>query len=465
MANVYCDQALATGLDNGTSWANAYKLLSNALDGVNTVDGDFLYVKNNASFAVSTTITGPTADGGSNNPPRVIGVKSATSNTPPVASDLIPGWLTGETRTEANLAYNDPEAPTLTVTGSANDINILGNLWLYGVVLIAADNLVSNASFVGHVYNECYLKCGNESAGSYLAVKDISYVLLNNCKLEAVTGQNAWLNCAAGTFLMKGGSVVSGGTPTYFVIIQKGSNIDFIGVDLSGEVSTNMTQASTAWSPITYLRFTNCQMPSGFSFLTGVQTRRQTKIISYASLNLTGKTSGSIQDIEAHPYQGDVVIETTAVRTGGATDGAGLFAYAMTPVVNGTRDYYHALESPEIGLWVVGDGTSKTVTVFIANSGAADYNDDDVWLEVVYPSEGGTARYETLETRMVLLGTPAVVTNDPSSIWGTGGNNPQKLTASIAPDYEGPIRCRVMFAKNFGAAPETLYVDPLPTVA
>ena len=112
----------------------------------------------------------------------------------------------------------------------------------------------------------------------------------------------------------------------------------------------------------------------------------------------------------------------------------------------------------------VTSGMSKTVDVYIANSGAGDYNDDDVWLEVFYPSEGGTAQYDNETTQMTLLGTPAAVTNDATSDWstGAGGKNAQKLTATIDPDYQGIAYCRVVFAKNFGATPETLYVDPKP---
>ena len=114
---------------------------------------------------------------------------------------------------------------------------------------------------------------------------------------------------------------------------------------------------------------------------------------------------------------------------------------------------------------ITGDGTAQTVSVSIANSGAADYNDDDVWLEIEYPSETGVTQWDSQTSQMALRATPAAVTDDTTSTWGSGGNNPQTLSVSISPDYVGRARCRVMFAKHFGSSPETLYVDPLPVVS
>ena len=174
------------------------------------------------------------------------------------------------------------------------------------------------------------------------------------------------------------------------------------------------------------------------------------------------RTAGeSRQNLQIETRNGEVADETTAVRTGGATDRAtGTFSWAMTPNAGDTIDNYLPLYSPWIRSWIRGDGTSKTITVYIANSGAGDYQNDEVWLEAHYPAEDGGAQHAFKTNRMPLLGTAANVTDDTDSTWGTGASNPQKLELSIAPDYSGPIYVRVAFAKNFASSPETLYVDP-----
>ena len=63
--------------------------------------------------------------------------------------------------------------------------------------------------------------------------------------------------------------------------------------------------------------------------------------------------------------------------------------------------------------------------------------------------------------RTQLLGTPADLTDDTGSTWGSGGNNHQKLSQAIAPDYEGPVRGTLIYSR---AAAATLYSDPLPVI-
>ncbi len=253
--------------------------------------------------------------------------------------------------------------------------------------------------------------------------------------------------------------------------------------------------------------------------------------------------------VVAFALAGTVDIETTAVRTGGASDGAtGGFSYALTAIR--VSDNVVGVISPWMRVWVEGDGAAKTLTVFIANDDTESagnlLQDDEVFLEVGFPSEAGISQYDyrpnesaplsgtldydaqsanftvgatltggtsgahgiitadvdagstgtltlegidgtfqndetitddngspgsatsdgTLTTtfqsgRMQLLGT-AVNLTTTSETWGTGANNDQKLTQSIAPDYQGWLYCRVHFSKS--ATPPVLFVD-LPEVA
>jgi hypothetical protein len=239
----------------------------------------------------------------------------------------------------------------------------------------------------------------------------------------------------------------------------------FIGCDLSAMTNALVSLALVSWLDV---QFWNCKLGSGVSLVTGAAADRRFRIENhYSEVDGTAKTSGqSRQNLEIQTSEGEIVEETTAVRTGGASDGAtGAFSHAYTPTANDTRDNYLPLVGPWMYIWIAGDGTSKTLTVYIANSGAGDYQDDEVYLEVLYPSEAGGAQHAHKSNQMGLLGTAANVTDDTTSTWGTGANNPQKLQLTVAPDYEGPLYCRVHFAKNFAASPETLYVDPLPEAA
>jgi hypothetical protein len=169
----------------------------------------------------------------------------------------------------------------------------------------------------------------------------------------------------------------------------------------------------------------------------------------------------SDQDFKQYMWNGDLLNETTVIRTGGAHDGAdGGFSWAVTPHTSETEERITPLVCPWIDGWVVGDGTSKTLTVYITNDSGTDttFDDDEVAMEVMYPSEDGDRKSGYKTTVMALLGTPAAVTTDGSTWGGGGSGNGQKLTATIAPDYSGPVRVRVLYYRN--ANTDTLFIDP-----
>ena len=220
------------------------------------------------------------------------------------------------------------------------------------------------------------------------------------------------------------------------------------------------------------VEFWNCRMPSGHILTTGTAVAFYT-VINYGSEDNTGFNSAdSEQEYESNTHQGTVDIEITKVRTGGAddeaTDSGGPFSYALTP--NNVADNFVAVVSPQMDLWVEGDGTAKTLTVFIANDGAGDLEDDELRFEVAFPSEAGISMHDYRPDDgapgdgggyMQLLGTAVVIDDDTGSAWGGSVGNHQKLSQSIAPDYRGPIYCWVHYSKSGGAV---MYVDPLPTV-
>ena len=462
MADVYCDQALGTGADNGTSWTDAYRLLATALDGINTGAGDTLWVKNNTTTGATSTFKGVAT--WTNDPPKVIGVIAATTATPPTASDIVPGIRNGSsTRAYDQTAGN--AAPIFSQTTVGNDITIQG--WfslIYGIVLKAENNFTVGSAETMAFIEECEIRAGDGPAGGLFSYgsassSNSSFCNFKNCKMSGGVSGQMGFNGKSGKFNFYG--CVFDIPAATMIVAPSSSTCSFEGCDFSAQSGTIVGEAVTAIFNNIPL-FLNCKINASSALLAGtISEAYRAEFIGISSA--TGKTTGqSFREVEIITSEGNIIQETTAVRTGGANDGAsGAWALAFTPGINGTRDNYLALIGPWMAQKVVGVGTAQTLTVYIANSGAGDYNDDDVWLEVVYPSESGTAQYDWATSQMDLLATPAAVTDDTGSTWGTGGNNHQKLSASISPDYDGRLRWRVHFAKNFGAAPETLYVDPL----
>ncbi len=246
--------------------------------------------------------------------------------------------------------------------------------------------------------------------------------------------------------------------------------IKFYGCDLSGCSASGTFDITNMRGGTAELW--NCDMPASHTLTTGTATARY-RVANYGSDNTASLGStDSEQLLEIHTLEGTVDIETTAVRTGGADDGAaGGFSYALVP--NSVADNFVGVVSPWMYIWVEGDGMGKTLTVFIANSDAEsaanNIETDEAYLEVAFPSEAGDSMYDYLPDegasgdgggRMQLLGTPADLTTT-SETWGSGGNNDQKFSQSIAPDYQGPVYCRVHYSKVSGP---TLYVDAKPEI-
>jgi len=480
MAISHVDLALATGLNDGTSWANAFQDAAGFVTAVAAgAAGDTIYVKNTSTDSASTrSLTGPSTLASITNPLRVIGVKSATTNEGGsiVQSDLIPGIRTGDsTRAYAQTAGNAP--PQLDVSASASsDILIQGNMYMYGLIFKSGDNIII-ANTVGNTASkmrleECHFEVtgsgdliqfgGNSTSTPGQEVDSVDclfdanagkFVMQNEIKLS---GFNCDFDCtAAGSF--KGGEYC-GETKLH-------------GCDLAGVSASGIVDVGDFHDGI--FEIWNCKTPASHVLITGTATEMYT-VVNYGSEDQTGLgSSDSEQQYEKRTLEGTVDIEKTVVRTGGANDGA-TGGFSLAVVANNVTDNFVGVRTPWMRTFVKGDGTAKTLTVFIANGDAEAaanlLEDDEIFLEVLFPSETGISMFDYLPNdgapgdgggRGQLLGTPADIATD-SSVWASGGNNVQKLTQAIAPDYHGAVYFRLHYSKS--ASPPTLYVDT-PTKA
>ncbi len=468
MADLRVDMDLATGANDGTSWANAYqgKVGFASAVAAQTI-GETIYVKDTVSDSVTMTLVGLTTVAALTNPVRCIGVVTGASDTI-LKADVLLGHREGDS-TKA-YAQGGETPPTIVATGGG-DIIINGSLYFYGFILEGQDNIfLGSVNSTQHqIYEECKLITGTVS-GDVLRLGSNTTTPLTR-RFEFI---NCLLQCSAVALELRGhlsadffnceftGTEVGFIEGNTFGGLVRFYNCDFTGINATLVDISGFTEGR--------VEFHNCRMPASHILTTGTATGLYT-VVNYGSEDNTGlTTSGSEQAFEINTNQGTVDIETTVVRTDGATDlAAGLFAYAA--VANNVADNFIGVEIPLLEIWVEGDGTAKTYEAFIANSMAStDLQDDEVKLRLEFPSEAGISRYDYLPDegapgdgggQTQLLGTPADLTDDAGSTWGSGGNNHQKLTQSIAPDYEGPVRGTLIYSR---VAAATLYSDPLPVI-
>ena len=458
MADSYVDYALGTGANDGSDWTNAYHTTTptqNALTDAGV--GGRVFIKTDSSgtntdiIAAAQTLTSP---GTILNPTNIYGCKSGTSATPPTNSDL-------NTRGATDI-------PSYGTSGDNADLLLAGFCQVVGMNFQTSDELrVLGSTDTSWVFEDCDILVAttdDNSIGIFIGTNAASLMLrLIDCDLDMTRASARIRMDERGTFLWKGGTLLySTSAPTAGFILALMGNHLIEDVDLSSVGANALVGVGTMENGITI--FKNCKVHASYSLITGTFVQRDLKIEIYSSSADTA-ISTSVPGYESETAAGNVITETSRVRTGGADDGAaGLFSWAMLPNANAVLFPNDTLQSPPMGIWL--DGTETTITVNIANDSAStDMQDDEVWLEVIASNNIlDTAQYVINRDRMAILGTAVDQDDDTGSTWGSGANNHQKLVVTVAPGYQGLALCYVHCAER-AASPKTVYVDPRPELA
>ena len=93
-------------------------------------------------------------------------------------------------------------------------------------------------------------------------------------------------------------------------------------------------------------------------------------------------SGGNTYRHERWNYQGNQVVSTTAVYTGGATNGMTSYSWQVLPSAN--AQWLIPFECLPMAIWNTTTGANRTVTVQGVYNGAALPNNDEIWLEVSY---------------------------------------------------------------------------------
>lgn len=459
MADRYLDMDLTTGLNDGTSWANAWNNFSDFA--TNAASGDDVYTKGSQVNGGHTGYS--IANGTVGNPIKIWGVKLATVAEPPVQSDLIPGLRTGD----ANPAYTQTGAnlpPSLSGGPGGWRLNITKavGLYLYGFKFEATwdtsiiggvsgnnVNIIFEESILGINGTGKLMKFGEPDDLSTTAIKLITCDFLNDTAGFSFEKVNLEIF----------GGKISGAFKNGNFKCPTSANVKMVGVDLTALGTNAMFDLANCYGLVANIN--NCKVATGFVLTTGTLPGPGTEILAVGLSDNTGLTT-SEQSFYHSNWGGRTVEETTLVRSGGASDGAaGAYSRKITLNSGETIKDVRSYDGPLMMGWIKGDGsTTKTITVYIYNA-TADLNDDDVVLRIFYPSGAGDALHEIKTTAAQLFGTPVAITDDTST-WNGSSAFSQKLVITLdgtppIPDYEGPIYGRIEYYKASGPV---LYYDP-----
>lgn len=443
MTDYYMDAGSGASGNTGTSWSQAMDTLQNLLAKMSAGDRGFIRQGTVDTYATSQTFQSP---GDYDDGAILIGVKSGTTAEPPTKSDM-------------SIRGTDTLAK-IQVTGANQTMYLDQGFSLYGLEFEVLGGsvlgLTSGATKV--TAHGCRF---HNSASNLRLFQNQNFFEAFDCEFDAALIEASGF---AGVIRIIGGEIVASNT-SYII-----SNANYIGgcylkgVDLSGSSGNDIFEGGVGNG---YHIAENCKLDTGMGLVgSDPAGSNLTFEMIGCSDNTSAKGSAtSYQEYEFADLSGEVDTETIAVRTGGADDGAsGDYSFALTPYADETREGLQWITTPWLSRWV-GGGVSKTFSVYVANSGAGDYDQDEMWCEFLTPDDGDTAQHDYTikpdDYKGVALGSGTAVADDTGSTWGTGAANAQKFEFTSTPGYEGFVYARVHFGKRFASSPETLYVDPL----
>jgi hypothetical protein len=426
----------ATGAGTGANWANAYTSLITANSG--KVAGDVFFLAHDhaetAASSASIVFLG-TAD----NLTKVICVDRAGS-VPPVSADR-----------RATAQYS--------ATGSFTMI-FLGSVHFDGLILNGGTGVNATIGFGGGAGDTFRLdNCAINLRGNGAGVANLNFgttangylVELNNTTISYamaanytyVYGHLRWNNTP---------NAISGVVPNRLFMqpASRGSHVEVNGVDLSF-IDTTIVEDVAGAQAGTY-KFNDCK-------LHGSVLRSPASLSSSSVELLYTRCSSGVGNSNLYKANrfGTLDIETTVIRTGGASDNTTPVAWKV--VSSAVNNYSLPFTCPPISIWNDTVGSAVTATIECTGS-SPTATDAQVWLELEYLGDSASMRgFFVNDGATDLLATPVTQTVSGAA-WG-GGTNPFKLAVTFTPQQRGWIYARV----KVGKPSSTVYIDPMVTLS
>ncbi len=354
---------------------------------------------------------------------------------------------------------------SMTTTGNTQIAFNGGFLYVYGVTFSAATGVSSqNITFAansdtGITLDTCVLKALGTNAniskisfGTTSAQIKSKAVLINTTMQFGATGDNVGLQAC--DFLWKNtATAIQGATlPTTLFAPQRSGNYVLQGIDLSALTGTIFGPGGTANGTFTAI-VQDCKLNASTTLATVPNAWAGSRIF-----NVRSDSGNTNYNHGVVSYAGTQTIETTIVRTGGATDGTTPISWKIVPTTN--SKWIQPFESIPITIFnSIVTPTTFTVTLFGVSTGGSVPDNATVWMDI----EGlGTASFPlgtiTTTTKASNLAAAGANSSD-SSTWG-GGTTPFKIVSSaITMQKAGYLNIYVKVVTSAGTP--TIYIDPL----
>lgn len=442
MADIYVRSTTGNDANSGASWALAKATLAGA-DAIDAA-GDTIYVSHVHAEETSATVTLAFA-GTIANPTRIICVNDGASPPTTLAT-------TGEIATNAG---NQP-------------INLIAGA---GMAFYGMNFLPSKNAGIGVAIN---IATGVSPAAS-VSLEDCTLRLPDNSSTQIMLGSDGssnqvrsrfdWKNVDVAIpapggrirpnleFNWRGGSILSGtaSLTNLLIVGSQGRSLPVLieGVDLSNLGPASNLVSTTSSGKIV---FRNCKLPSSW---TGNPINRSSAGVGLRVELFNCDSADTNYRIWVQDYPGQIMSETTVVRTGGASDGTTPISWRM--VTNADVSSVENLNSPEAVIWNEVVGSPITVTVEIITDGVT-LTDAECWLSMQFLGTSTSSQSTFTSDQSGWLSAPVNQTTSAVAWTTTGLASPvkQKLSVTFTPQEKGFLHAIVRLAKPS----TTVYVCP-----
>lgn len=440
---------------NFTGWQAPHARVPNALAATWFQTGNSIFTAN-VSAETQAALLNLTA-GGTIAAPALIYSVNAAGSVPPVSADLLAG-------------------ASITTTGNNRIILASGSIGQYfnGFTFNGGSGANAVSSSYGPGGANCLLgleNCTINVPTSVASTVDIgASTSANSSTISKIRFINTAINFSlAGHGIRVGtpdfvwtntvGAIILGTAPTTLFnaggdATGAGGFMTCQGVDF-GNLGSGKTLVGAALGGYRFT-FIDCKLGASVT-VAGTPTSRGSTV----DLLRCDSAAASTRN-ERYWYEGTQTVETTIVRTGGATDGTTPISWKLVSTAN--SKWVVPFESQSITLWNDSTSPITSLTFYGTTTGGGVPNNDDVWIEVEYLGSSATPQGSFKTTTKADNLASAATTNNSSdaSTWGgSGAGNGFKIVVpSFTPAMAGPMNITIKVAK----ASTTYYIDPVPTI-